>query len=85
MGISQRALVFNQEIRLNRILHDFDLFFDVDLLPSTFALANYGCKIDEYMEVVEKTEDKSTLNFSDLARTYESKNIQGKQVSSCKI
>ena len=35
-GRSQRACVFNQEIRLNNIYCDFDLFFDVDLLSSAF-------------------------------------------------
>ena len=34
LGRSQKALVFNQEISLNRILHHFDLVFDVDMLPS---------------------------------------------------
>ena len=46
--------------------------------------ANYSCKIDECIEAVQNTEDKSTLNFSDLARTYELTNVQGKQVSSSK-
>ena len=36
LGRSQGAFAFNREVRLNSILHDFDLFFDVDLLPSTF-------------------------------------------------
>ena len=35
-GRSQRTCVFNQEFKLNKIYHDFDLFFDVDLLSSAF-------------------------------------------------
>ena len=33
--------MFNQEIRLNKIFYDFDLFFDIDLLSSAFFGRNF--------------------------------------------
>ena len=63
LGRSQRALVFNQEINLNRILRHFDLVFDVDLLPSAYFV--------EFFFKSDLIKDSSIcLGFKKTKRSY---------------
>ena len=45
---------------------------------SCWNLKNHTCNIGECIEFIDSKENKLVLNFSELARTYQWKNIEGK-------